>query len=278
MTYFLGIDGGGSGCRAAIAGPDGRILGTGSSGPANIATDAEGAVGNILAATKAALGAAGLNGKIGGLRICLGLAGANAAGVADRLLPLLPFRKVRLVTDAETTARGALAQANGVVAAIGTGSVFIVQNSGLQRVFGGWGFLMGDEGSGARMGQVLLSRTLQSVDGRRVETPLLRAVLNDFHGAAGIVQFAAQARPSDFASLAPRILSSADPEALSIITEFVSDVAEMIDFLQPDPPLPVVIAGGLGAFYRHHLSTRWDIVAARGSALDGAISLALEMA
>ncbi len=55
MTFFLGIDGGGTGCRAALADADGLIIGQGQGGPANINTDVEGAAVNILAATAQAL-------------------------------------------------------------------------------------------------------------------------------------------------------------------------------------------------------------------------------
>ncbi|MDE3240946.1 MAG: ATPase, partial [Paracoccaceae bacterium] len=59
MQLFLGIDGGGTGCRAAVADARGRILGRGKAGPANIVTDPDGARANILAATVAALGSHG---------------------------------------------------------------------------------------------------------------------------------------------------------------------------------------------------------------------------
>ncbi|MBX8828293.1 N-acetylglucosamine kinase, partial [Ochrobactrum sp. SFR4] len=53
--YILGIDGGGTGCRAAIADTSGKVLGTGQAGPADIMTDMDTSVVNILAATDAAL-------------------------------------------------------------------------------------------------------------------------------------------------------------------------------------------------------------------------------
>ncbi len=55
MTYLLGIDGGGTGCRAALADMSGQVLGTGKSGSANIMTDMNTARLNILDATEAAL-------------------------------------------------------------------------------------------------------------------------------------------------------------------------------------------------------------------------------
>ena len=58
MTLYLGVDGGGTGCRAAVCDATGRILGEGAAGSANIWTDPEGALVNILAASRQALEAA----------------------------------------------------------------------------------------------------------------------------------------------------------------------------------------------------------------------------
>ena len=57
--YILGIDGGGTSCRAAVAGVDGRILGRGKSGAANILTDPDNALLHIVGAAKAAFEEAG---------------------------------------------------------------------------------------------------------------------------------------------------------------------------------------------------------------------------
>ena len=61
MTYLLGIDGGGTGCRAALADMNGHVLGTGKSGSANIMTDMNTARLNILDATEAALADGGID-------------------------------------------------------------------------------------------------------------------------------------------------------------------------------------------------------------------------
>ena len=58
MTFLLGIDGGGTGCRAALATAAGDIIGRGKSGAANIRTDLTGARENIRGG-----GAAGLSPK-----------------------------------------------------------------------------------------------------------------------------------------------------------------------------------------------------------------------
>ena len=107
MSYFLGIDGGGTGCRAAVADGSGRIIGRGAAGPANISVETEGACANILAAARAALQDAG-RGHLDELTAVLGLAGANVTAAARSLQAMLPFRRTRIVTDAVTAATGAL--------------------------------------------------------------------------------------------------------------------------------------------------------------------------
>ncbi|TNB92177.1 BadF/BadG/BcrA/BcrD ATPase family protein, partial [Paracoccus marcusii] len=73
MSLYLGIDGGGTGCRAAIADAAGRVLGRGQGGPANINSDPFGAVTSVLAAATAAMAQAGASPA--DLTAVLGLAG-----------------------------------------------------------------------------------------------------------------------------------------------------------------------------------------------------------
>lgn len=273
MALFLGVDGGGTGCRAAVADASGRILGTGEAGPANLTSDPEGTRANILTAARAALASAGLGEEaLTGLVAGLGLAGANTSG---RGLDL-PFARVRLETDAITAVKGALWGGDGIVAAIGTGSVFASQRDGVIRQVGGWGLVLGDEGSGAWLGRALLARALRAVDGFVPLTPLLAEVIADFRDPAGIVGFARDARPADFAAVAPRVIGSSDHAAVAIMDQAVADVVAALDHLQAGSAVPVVFLGGLGPVYARALAGRWEIREPLGSALDGALILARE--
>jgi len=278
MALFLGIDGGGTGCRAAVADATGHILGIGHAGPANIASDLETARTNILAATTEALtaarGASWVSQALPMLSAGLGLAGANAAGAAERLRASLPFARLRVETDAFAAVKGALRDKDGIVAALGTGSVFARQSGGIIRQIGGWGLVLGDEGSGARLGRCLLAEALGAVDGFRPMTPLLRQILDEHGGMEGVIAFSLAARPVDFATLAPRLLTSDDPAALNILAQATDDVVASISVLQPDPPVPVTFIGGLGPAYADRLANRWHIAPPLGSALDGALLLA----
>jgi glucosamine kinase len=278
MALFLGIDGGGTGCRAAVADGSGHVLGTGTAGPANLTSDPEGTRANILAATRAALAMAvgrdRVEAALPDLIAGLGLAGANTTGaVLD-----LPFARVRLETDAVTAVKGALWGGDGIVAAIGTGSVFASQRDGVIRQVGGWGLVLGDEGSGAWLGRALLARALQAVDGFVPLTPLLAEVIADHRDPAGIVAFARTARPADFAALAPRLLGSSDHAAVEILDQAVADVAAAVEHLQAPGAVPVVFIGGLGTSYAAALADRWELREPLGSALDGALILAREAA
>ena len=150
MAFYLGIDGGGSGCRAAVCDAEGRMLGRGAAASANIWSDPDGALGNILAAAGAAAAEAGAA-DLGGLVAVLGLAGANVPAAVARLQGRLPFRRLRIEPDMVVALKGALGEADGITAALGTGSVYAVQRAGAVRMIGGWGFLLGDQGSGARI-------------------------------------------------------------------------------------------------------------------------------
>lgn len=275
MHLFLGIDGGGTGCRAAVADAAGVVLGRGAAGPANIASDPAGAAANILKAADQALAEAG-GGQIAAAG--LGLAGANAAGAADRLRGVLPFARVAVVTDGITAVKGALGAGDGVVAALGTGSVFAVQRAGAIRQIGGRGLVLGDEASGAWIGRALVAAALRAVDGFQPLTPLLSGVLVEQGGPDGAVAFSLRARPADFAALAPRVAESGDPAAQAIMAQADADVVRAVALLRGSDDLPVVFLGGLGPVFAARLAGRFPVQAARGTALDGALMLAREAA
>lgn len=270
--FFLGVDGGGTGCRVALADASGLELARAEGGPANISADPETALLNILGAVQQVLGAAGVSGDK--VQAGLGLAGANAAGAADWLGARLPFA-ARIVTDAVTTVKGALGPHDGIVAAMGTGSVFAEQRAGVFRQIGGWGLALGDEGSGAVLGRALLARALRALDGVAEMTPLLQEVLASFGTPEALVGFSLTAKGADYARFAPRVTASPDPAAMAIMDQAVADVRATIAALQGARPLPVTFVGGLGPAYAARISD-WPQRVALGTALDGAILLAME--
>ncbi|MDE3241048.1 MAG: ATPase, partial [Paracoccaceae bacterium] len=213
------------------------------------------------------------------LHAVLGLAGANLPAYGARLLQGLPFASARIESDAVIALKGALRDVDGVVATIGTGSVFAVQQAGVFRTIGGWGLILGDEASGAWLGRALLSAVLHAVDGLRPMTPLLQAVLKDAGGADALVDYARTAPPSGFASHVPRLLDAAeDPAAMEILAAADGWIIRSIDLLRGPLSLPVTFLGGLGAVFADRLHSRYGdmLRAPLGTALDGALWLALK--
>jgi len=266
---YLGIDGGGSGCRAALADEAGRILARAEGGPANIASDFDGALATLRDTAARLIGAY----DPAEVRAVLGLAGANLSGAGPRLAAALPF-SAKVVQDVTTSVRGALGRSDGIVAAIGTGSVFARQSDGVIHAIGGWGLRLGDEGSGAWIGREMLNRVTRALDGFIPASPLSLSLVEMLGGGPGLVRFSLSATPADLAALTPRILSAAaedDAIAADVVRAAQDEIRSAISLLQPAEPLPVTWIGGLGA---RLALTDWPERAPLGTALDGALSLA----
>lgn len=279
MRLFLGVDGGGTNCRVRLVDHTGAALAETHSGPANIATDTEAALGNILSASTEALHRAGLTAEaFGRVHACLGLAGVNISGAAERVQDRLPFASTRLVTDAVTTTHGALAGQDGIVAAIGTGSVFASLRGGVYRQMGGWGHVLGDQGSGAVLGRMLLARVLLGHDGLVPMTPLLSRVMQGHGPADRIAALSLSAQAVEFGRFAPEVFAADDPAATAILSEAATGVAAYIERMQAEAPLPVTWVGGLGTLWAARIGKRWPERPPQGSALDGAVALAMDQA
>ncbi|WP_102224567.1 BadF/BadG/BcrA/BcrD ATPase family protein [Acidimangrovimonas sediminis] len=278
MTFLMGIDGGGTGCRAVLADAEGRVLGEGRAGPANIVTDPDGARRSILAAAEQALRGSGAT--LADPVAVLGLAGANIPDYVHRLAAALPFARCRIENDAVIALKGAIRDSDGVVATIGTGSVFAGQIAGKIEQIGGWGAVLGDEASGAWLGRALLSRTLHAADGLVPRTALLDALLVELGGAEGIVDFARAAPPDAFGRFAPRLFDTGDPAAEAVLAPADAWIARCIDRLAGDAGGQVTFLGGLGARFAARLAPLYGarLVPARGGALDGALLLARQEA
>lgn len=277
--FCLGIDGGGSGCRAVLAAPEGPVLGRGTAGPANIVSDPDGARANLLAAAEAAL--AGICVPAETVAV-LGVAGANLPEAAARLARDLPFARVRVVTDLEIAVAGALGRGDGILALLGTGSVFARQRGGRLVRLGGWGPVLGDEGSGGWIGRRLCARALHAAEGRVPASPYLVALLGGRGGPEGLVSFARSATAADFAALVPGALAAAeggDTGAEAVLAAAAAEVAAAIAHLQPASPLPVSFAGGLAeAMAPRCLAPGWARMQPLGPPLDGALAMARALA
>ena len=281
MHYVIGIDGGGTSCRAAIATSDGRILAQARSGSANIRTDMVGAHESIMTAVAEALSAAGLeHGLIPDTVAVLGLAGGNVGTYAVQLKALLPFRESIIVNDGVIALQGALGPHDGVIGIVGTGSVFVSRRNGMTHLIGGWGFQVGDLGSGARLGRQLLEETLLVHDGVRTSTALTEKVMAAFDGdPRHIVEQVRDATPGFYASFAPMLVEAGeagDVVANAILDSGCRDVERMLNAALAGIEDRICLVGGLAAMYSRRLNPHHKelLQPPLGDALQGAVAMA----
>ena len=106
---FVGVDGGGSGCRARIEDAKGSLLGTGIAGPATLRLGVDRALAEVEKACRAALEEAGLGSSmLGSIHAGVGLAGMGRKGLVEQLEQRPhPFRSVVYVHDATIACIGA---------------------------------------------------------------------------------------------------------------------------------------------------------------------------
>ncbi len=282
-TWLAGVDGGGTSCRVALVGPGGaRREATG--GPANVTSDFGGAIATI-------------SGLIDGLlpdrapaclALHLGLAGVTGSTMASRVEAALSSRlagaKVRASGDQVTMAVGALGAADGALIGIGTGSFVARQSAGQVQSLGGRGLVLGDQASGGWLGLRLLQEVMLAHDGLREVTPLAAELLVEHvDDPARIIAFARDARPADFAQLAPRILAAArakEPLAVALMHEGARYLTSALGVLGWRPGESLCVGGGLGPAYVPYLDQRMRdaVTPAKGTALDGALMLAARLA
>lgn len=281
MNFVLGIDGGGTSCRAALATADGTVIGRAKSGAANIRTDLTGARANIVEAARQAFLAAGENPDlISRTPAILGLAGANVGTYRQQLEAILPFSSSRVETDAEIALEGAVGSGDGAMAILGTGTAYMARKNGKSRAIGGWGFQVGDQASGARIGRDLLEQTLLAYDGIRPASPLTDAMLAVFrNNPEDVVEFTTNAKPGDFGGFAPKVFEHAakgDPVANWIVDKAIGDVEAALGALDLSPGAPLCLLGGLAPLYAPRLSARYQ--ALLRPPLDDALGGAVQMA
>ncbi|ESY93279.1 MULTISPECIES: N-acetylglucosamine kinase [unclassified Mesorhizobium] len=284
MKFVLGIDGGGTSCRAALATADGAVVGRAKSGAANIRTDLTGARSNIVDAARQAFIAAGQDPDlIPQTPAILGLAGANVGTYRQQLEAILPFSTSRVETDAEIALEGAVGSGDGAMAILGTGTAYMARKDGKSRAIGGWGFQVGDQGSGARIGRDLLEQTLLAHDGVRLASPLTDSMMAVFrNNPEDVVEFTTNAKPGDFGGFAPKVFEHAqkgDIVANWILDKAVADVEASLGALDLAAGAPLCLLGGLAPLYAPRLSERYRTLLKEplDDALGGAVQMAARL-
>jgi glucosamine kinase len=223
---FLGIDGGGTKCKARLEDAHGNLLAEAIAGPANAARNLAGSIEAVLAASEQAITNANIKGlSINNVHAGIGLAGINIPPVKQAFLKQsLPFASWHITTDLHIACLGAHLGQDGAIVIVGTGSSGIAIHNGKQLEVGGHGFVVGDKGSGAWLGKMAISHCLETLDGITASTVLSEKIMSllECDNAYELVSLTLEAKPAFYASIAPlimRLAASQQEDALLIVKQ-----------------------------------------------------------
>jgi glucosamine kinase len=250
--FFLGIDGGGSKCKAILVDADNNILGTGISGPANPLHGYNQAVNSITESAELAIKDAGLAElELKDVIAGVGLAGVNLPVLFEQMSNWQhPFKQMFLATDLLIACLGAHNGQDGAVMITGTGSCGFSYVSGHPYTLGGHGFPHGDKGSGAWFGFQAANHVLMSLDGLKADSIINEKLLSLLKVKDGLemVETIAGKPAAFYAQMANLVFDAAeegDEVAKEIVIEgsgYISGVARQ---LATQNPPRISLIGGL---------------------------------
>jgi N-acetylglucosamine kinase-like BadF-type ATPase len=301
-TYVIGIDAGGTKTVCHLADGEGQLLSASRGGGANLQALGELEVEKVLyQVMQDVLG----DGAIVPTAICLGIAGVDrpddAAIVRGIMRRIGHQARVLIVNDALVALEAGAPGEPGVVIVSGTGSIAYGRNRAHEAArAGGWGYVLGDEGSGYWIGRAALRAVLRESDQRGQKTALTPLLLQHF-GIARAQQllhevYYSNLRPAAIGSLAQCVEAASrqgDSAAIGILRAAANEleacgltVARRLTLLGDS--FTFVLSGGIFQavpWLREELERRLPVAAPgsittllRREPAAGAVSLALQEA
>lgn len=250
--FFIGIDGGGSKCRATIYSAEDDIMGTGVAGRANPLYGLSQTFESIKWSTELALKDAGMSLADSKYLVAgLGLAGVNVPRLYQDVVNWShPFADMYVTSDLHTACIGAHKGGEGAVIITGTGSCGYANVGGKDISLGGHGFALGDKGSGGWLGLKAAEQSLLHLDGFVEKTTLTVRLCDHFkvNDALGIVESLAGESSSVYAKLARIVLECAnqqDQASQIIVKEGAAYISELARKLFKINPPRFSMIGGL---------------------------------
>lgn len=264
MTYYLGIDGGGTKTTCAV-GDEAHLLAIATAGPSNVVRVGESqARQSLQQSVRQACAAAGITAAEVS-HTCAGGSGASRPELAEivrRALAEILSTPIDVVGDMRIALEAAFDSGPGVVVIAGTGSIAYGRDrQGTTARAGGWGFAIGDEGSAHWIGRAAVSAVLRAVDLRDAESCMPSSFAAALFKSWAVTSFADLASaansipPPDFAALFPAVSASSDELAKQVLGSAGRELAAVAAIVirrlftkEPTGCVPVAITGGV---FRH---------------------------
>jgi N-acetylmuramic acid 6-phosphate etherase len=299
MRQVIGIDAGGTSTVGLLADEHGRILRDARAGGANLVVHGELGVEKVLYQVIEALDSAAPVAAA-----CLGIAGADRPGQQELLQGVLRRlglrRGVRVVNDAVVALVAGAPDGIGIVVVAGTGAIaYGVDPTGKTARSGGWGHLLGDEGSAFWLGHAAVRQGIRAADGRGPATILYDRICEAIgvgvpSDPGALVEWfydqnLSRNRVAELAWLVEQAAAEGDQAAEGLLDQAAQHLARaaraVARRLSFPGPYPLVLSGG--AFRAcpslvRRLAGALDLPDARVVTLDveparGAVTLALQM-
>jgi glucosamine kinase len=259
MIHVLGIDAGGTKTVCQLSNERGEVLAETRRGGANLQAAGELEVEKVLHdVMEETIG----DRDIVPAAICLGIAGVDRpddAQVVRGIMKRIGYKaRVLVVNDALVALEAGAPDRPGVVVISGTGSIAYGRNSRNEAArAGGWGYMLGDEGSGYWIGRAALRAALREADRRGPQTALSGLLLEHFQVARpqDLIHevYVGTLRPTSIASLAQCVqtaFGAGDSVAIGILRGAANElessalsVARRLDLV--GERYPFVLAGGM---------------------------------
>ena len=279
--FFIGVDGGATHCRARIRDGAGRALAEDTGPAANIYVDFDAGLGVMRELVATVIAKAGLgSGRCGEIALGVGLAGMSSTQDAARVAAALPgWARVEVANDAVTACIGANGAGDGGLIIAGTGTAGIARIAGAARIVGGRGFLLGDDGSGARIGADAVRAALRAFDGLEPMSGLSRALLAKFSAdPLRMMSWAQIAKPGDYGAFAPQVFAAAlagESVALDIVARAAGAIVAIFRALEALGAGRIAIVGGVAEPLRTYFPPEVEarLRKPKHDAVDGAVLL-----
>lgn len=276
-TYFIGMDGGGTKTECIIGDAEGHILGYAKGASSNISSKSSDDVAVVLRdLIHDVIQQAGVTLQALAV-INLTLAGSDRpeAGRTIRAMMegILPSScHVRITSDAASALAAGVWGDAGIILIAGTGSIAYAYPPSADHVVrvGGWGYLLGDEGSGYDIGRAGLNAALRDEDGRGPQTLLTQMALQHYHinQTAELIGkvYTAEHQKAFIAGFSYSVLTAAadgDDVAVALVEDAVSELWQLLKAVlqkvdEANEALPLVITGGLfkSDYFKHVLKAK----------------------
>ncbi len=252
ISYYLGVDGGGTKTKFLLADQKGQILQEIVLGPCNAVNMDHSAIRKVLGE-----GIEAVCGQIPHSQIAafFGLAGITFASKekVESIFKGLGFAAIGWGADAENTISAGLKGREGLIAIMGTGSVVFASHHGQLKRFGGYGHLLGDYASGYEFGKDGLYAILNAENGSGPHT-LMKDLFEKQTGSRindALMGFYEKGKPyiASFALLVFEACRAGDAIALQILQENVNRFSVHIKaackLFDPSNPIPLVFSGSI---------------------------------